>query len=182
MEFRLNLASRVYLDRRSVRRWVLMIGGLLGLLLAVNLLYGYRNLQQLHLVDGQLAELDSKLAAQRGRVPSTYSPERFAQVMGQVAAVNQIIDADQFRWTTMLGRLEELLPENVAIRSLQPNFKDRSLQVTAVGRDMTAMTELLDALLGSPDMDQAYLLNQALTEQADGEAVVQFSVVIKEAF
>jgi len=47
---------------------------------------------------------------------------------------------------------------------------------------MTAMTELLDALLVSPEMNQAYLLNQALAEQADGETVVQFSVVIKEAF
>ena len=182
MEFRLNLASRVYLDRRSVRRWVLMIGGLLGLLLAVNLLYGYRNLQQLHLVEGQLVELDSKLAAQRGRVPSTYSPERLAQVMGQVAAANQIIDADQFRWTTLLGRFEELLPEEVGIRSLEPDYQDRSLQVRAVASDMTAMTELLDALLASADMNQVYLLNQAQAVQANGETIVQFSVVIREAF
>jgi len=182
MKFCLNLASRVYLDRRSVRRWMLLIGGLLGLLLAVNLLYGFRNLQQLRQVDAQLAELDSKLAAQRGRVPSTYSPERFAQVMGHVAAANQIIDADQFRWTAMLGRLEELLPDNVAIRSLQPDFEERSLQVSAVARDMEAMTKLLDALLGSADMNQAYLLNQTLNEQADGETVMQFSVVIREAF
>jgi Tfp pilus assembly protein PilN len=182
MEFCLNLASRVYLDRRSVRRWLLLIGGLLGVLLAVNLLYGYRNLQQLRLVDAQLAELDSKLAAQRGRVPSTYSPERFSEVMGQIAVANQIIDADQFRWTAMLGRLEELLPDKVAIRSLQPNFADRSLQVSAVARDVEAMTKLLDALLGSADLSQAYLLNQALAEQADGEPVVQFSVVIRKAF
>lgn len=182
MEFRLNLASRVYLDRRSVRRWLLLIGGLLGVLLAVNLLYGYRNLQQMLLIDIQLAELDSKIAAQRGRAPSSYTPERFAQVMGRIAAANQIIDADQFRWTAMLSRFEALLPSNVAVRTLQPNFQDRSLQVSAVARDMAAMTALLDALLGSADMHQAYLLNQALTEQADGETVVQFSLVIREAF
>jgi len=182
MEFRLNLASRDYLDRRSVRRWLLLIGGLLGVLLAVNLLYGYRYLQQKRLVDAQLAEINSKLAAQHGRAPSTYTPERFAQVMGQVAAANQIIDADQFRWTTLLGRFEELLPEEVGIRSLEPNYQDRSLQVSAVASDMTAMTELLDALLASADMNQVYLLNQAQAVQANGETIVQFSVVIREAF
>ena len=182
MEFRLNLASRDYLDRRSVRRWLLLIGGLLGVLLAVNLLYGYRYLQQMRLVDVQLAEINGKLAAQHGRTPSTYTPERFAQVMGQVAAANQIIDADQFRWTTLLGRFEELLPEEVGIRSLEPNYQDRSLQVSAVASDMTAMTELLDALLASADMNQVYLLNQAQAVQANGETIVQFSVVIREAF
>ena len=182
MEFRLNLASRVYLDRHSVRRWLLLIGALLGVLLAVNLLYGYRYLQQFHLVDAQLTEIDSKLAAQRGRAPSTYTPERFARVMGQIATANQIIDADQFRWTALLGRLEALLPEQVAIRSLEPNYQDRSLQVSAVASDMTAMTELLDALLASADMNQVYLLNQAQAEQANGETIVQFSVVIREAF
>jgi hypothetical protein len=47
---------------------------------------------------------------------------------------------------------------------------------------MTAMTELLDALLASADMNQVYLLNQAQAEQANGEMIVQFSVVIREAF
>lgn len=182
MEFRLNLASRVYLDRRSVRHWLLLIGGLLSVLLAVNLFFGYRHWQQLRLVDSQAAEVDSKLAAQRGQAPSAYSPERFARVMGQVGAANQIIDADQFRWTALFGRFEELLPDEVAIRSLQPNFRDRSLEVSLVARDMAAMTELLDALLASADMSQAFLQNQSLTEQADGGSVIQFSVVIREAF
>jgi Tfp pilus assembly protein PilN len=182
MEFRLNLASRGYLDRRSVRRWLLLIGGLLSVLLAVNLLYVYRHLHQLRLVDAQTAEIETKLAAQRGQVPSDYTPERFARVMASVGAANQIIDADQFRWTALFSRFEELLPDNVAIRSLQPNFKDRSLQVNLVARDMAAMTELLDALLASADMSQAYLQSQSLTEQVDGESVMQFSVVIREAF
>jgi len=182
MEFRLNLATRVYLDRRSVRHWLLLIGGLLSVLLTVNLFFGYRHWQQLRLVDSQTAEIVSQLAAQRGQTPSAYSPERFARVMDQVGAANRLIDADQFRWTALFGRFEELLPDKVAIRSLQPNFRDRTLQISLVARDMTAMTELLDALLISTDMSQAFLQNQSLAEQADGESVIQFSVVIREAF
>ena len=131
MEFRLNLASRVYLDRRSVRRWLLLVGGLLALFLASSLLYAYSNFAQLRLVD---------------------------------------------------SRLEKLLPDDVAIRSLQPNYRDHSLHITAVARDTAAMTGLLDALLASADMQQAFLLNQSPGEQPDGESVVQFTIVIREAF
>ena len=182
MEFRLNLASRVYLDRRSVRRWLLLTGGMLALVLATSLLYTWRNMQQLQLVDGRLAELDARMVAQRGQVASAYTPERFARVMAEVGAANQIIAADQFRWTALLGRLEELLPAEVAIRSLQPNYRDRSLQITAVASDTAALTGLLDALLASPDMQQAFLLSQATNVQPDGAPVVQFSIMIREAF
>lgn len=182
MHFRLNLASRVYLDRRSVRRWLLLIGGLLAVLLAANLFYGIRHARQLRLVDERLAEIDSKLMAQRGVEATAYTPESLARVKAQIGAANQMIDSDQFRWTALLGRFEALLPEDVAIRSLQPDYRDRSLQVTAVARDTAAMTALLDALLDSDDMKQAFLLNQSQAELPDGETVVQFSVVIKEAF
>ncbi|MCM2264510.1 MAG: PilN domain-containing protein [Desulfuromonadales bacterium] len=181
MHFRLNLASRTYLDRRSVRRWLLLVGGLLVLLLAVNLLYAWRNLQQLRQVDGRLTEIEGKLASQRGST-AIYTPESFARVMREIAAANKMIDADQFRWSGLLGRLEELLPDDVAIRTLTPNYKERSLQITAVARDTAAMTELLDVLLTSTDMSQVYLLNQASSEQPDGELVVSFSIVIREAF
>jgi hypothetical protein len=182
MEFRLNLASRAYLDRRSVQRWLLLVGALLALLLATSLLYAYRNVQQLRLVDSRLAEIEARLISQRGHTNTTYTPENFARVMGEIGAANQIIDADQFRWTALLGRLEELLPDDVAIRDLHPNYRDGSLQIKAIARDTEAMTRLLDALLATADMKEAYLLTQAAGEQSNGEAVIEFSIVIREAF
>ena len=182
MEFRLNLASRVYLDRRSVRRWLLLIGGMLALVLASSLLFSWRNVEQLQVVDSRLAEVDARLVAQRGQTAKAYTPEDFARVMKEIAAANQIIAADQFRWTVLLGRLEALLPDDVAIRTLQPNYRDRSLQITAVARDTGAMSRLLDVLLDSADMNQVFLFSQATGEQPDGESVVQFSIVIREAF
>jgi Tfp pilus assembly protein PilN len=182
MHFCLNLASRSYLDRRSARRWLLLIIGLMAVLLAVNLLYSWRNLQQMSQVNSRLLEIEGKVAAQRSSTATTYTPEQFNRVMAEISSANKMIDADQFRWSRLLGRLEELLPDKGAIRSLKPNYKDRSLQIAAVARDTTAMTELLDTLLASADMSQVYLLNQALVDQPDGETVVSFSIVIREAF
>lgn len=182
MHFHLNLASRTYLDRRSVQRWLLLAGGVLALLLLVNLLYAWRNVQQLRQVDAHLAEVEAKLLSHRGGAAKAYTPERFAQVMAEVGAANKMIDADQFRWSVLLGRLEELLPEDVAVRDLKPDFKTRSLEISAVARDTAAMTAMLDALLSSADMHKAHLRNQSWQDQADGESVLSFSVVILEAF
>ena len=182
MHFRLNLASRTYLDRRSTQRWLLLIMGLLATLLAVNLLYSWRNLQQMRQVNSRLMEIEGKVAAQRSNTATSYTPEEFNRVMAEISSANKMIDADQFRWSRLLGKFEELLPDEVAIRSLKPNYKDRSLQIAAVARDTAAMTELLDTLLTSADMSQVYLLNQTLADQPDGETVVSFSIVIREAF
>jgi len=182
MELRLNLASRFYLDRRSVRRWLLLLGGLLTVWLAVDLLYGYRYLQQWRQAGGYLEEIDSRLARERGVEVSGYTPEKLAQVKAQIGAANQIIVADQFRWTALLSRLEALLPDNVAIRSLKPDYSKRSLQLNLVARDTAAMTELLDALLNSEDMSQVFLASQSQNSREDGGSVVQFSLTVQEAF
>lgn len=182
MHFRLNLASRVYLDRRSVRRWLLLGSGLLALVLAANLLYALRNYQQLQQVNGHLGEIESKLASRKGSTATKYTPEGFARVMAQIGAANKMIEADQFRWSALLGRLEELLPEEVAIRTLTPDFKERSLEIKAVARDTAAMTALLDTLLASRDLNKVHLLDQSWEQPANGEATLSFSIVIQEAF
>jgi Tfp pilus assembly protein PilN len=182
MELRLNLASRFYLDRRSVRRWLLLLGTLLALWLAVDLLYGYRYLQQWWQAGRYLEEIDSRLVQERGVEVSSYTPEQFARVKEQIGIANQIIAADQFRWTALLSRFEALLPDSVAIRSLKPDYAKRTLQLSLVARDTAAMTELLDTLLNSEDMAQVFLSSQAQSGQAEGDSVVQFSLTIQEAF
>ncbi len=182
MELHLNLASRFYLDRRSVRRWMLLLGGALSVWLAVDLLYGYRYLQQWRQAGSYLEEIDQRLARARGVEVSGYTPEKLAQVKERIGAANQIIVADQFRWTALLSRLEALLPEDVAIQSLRPDYSKRTLQLTLVARDTEAMTELLDAMLASEDMAQVFLSSESQASQESGDSVVQFALTVQEAF
>jgi Tfp pilus assembly protein PilN len=182
MQFNINLASRNFLDRRSVRRWLSLISVLAMLLLMVNVGYAYISLQQLKRIDALLAELDTKLLAQRSETAVSYSPANLVKVMAEIEAANEIIAADRFRWTSLLSRLEQLLPDEVAVRSLTPNYRDRSLQVSAAAIDVKAMTEFLDNLLSSSDLKQAYLLSQSPVQQQESEVGVQFTLVIKEAF
>ncbi len=185
MELRLNLARKPYLNRKRVRFWLLLVCGVLGLLLALNLRYGYLNYQQMRVFDERFRELDEQVSTVQS-IPADYSPAAHAAVLGDVALANLIMDADRFRWTALLDRLERLLPADVSVRTLQPNFEKRSLQLTATARDVAAMTAFIDNLLQSDDLNQAFLLSHADTDDqqfgAAGAKVVGFTLEIREAF
>ena len=184
MEIKLNLASKIYLNRQSVRLWLLIASTLLIILLLLNLFYGLQGLKQLSVLDSRLNELELQVADVRG-APADYSPEKYQAIKGEVAVANQIVAADQFRWTELLSRFEDLVPKNVSLQSIQPNYKERSLNLRGVARDVTAMTGFMDNLLTSDDFKQAFLQQHAeIDVELQGRTQKQtgFSLVIREAF
>jgi Tfp pilus assembly protein PilN len=184
MEIKLNLASKPYLNRQIVRRCILFACTILVLLLVFNFYYLYQNYRQLGLLENLHAELEDQVASVPG-APASYSPANHAAVREQVTAANEVVAADQFRWTNLLSRFEKLVPVDVSLRSIRPDFKKRSVQLLCVARDVPAMTAFVDNLLGSEDFNQAYLQNHAEVEtQTNGrsQVMINFSLQIQEAF
>jgi Tfp pilus assembly protein PilN len=184
MEIKLNLASKPYLNRQNVRLWLLLLSALMVLLLLLNGSYGYRNYRQLELLDTRFQELNDQVSGIQG-ASADYSPEKLVSVKAEVELVNEIIDADQFRWTNLLSRFESVLPADVSIQSIQPNFKGRSVQLSGVARDLSALTEFVDNLLTSEDFNQAFLQNHGEVkneQKGGGQVMTGFSIVIREAF
>jgi Tfp pilus assembly protein PilN len=184
MEIKLNLSSKPYLNRQNVRLWILFACTLMVLLLIFNGLHGYQNYRQLGLLENLFEDLQAQVANIPG-APVSYSLENHAAVRAKVAQANEMAVADQFRWTTLLSRFEELIPGGVSLRSIRPNFKERSVQIACVARDLSSMTQFVDNLLGSDDLNQAYLKNHAEVEsQLNGGSQMQigFSLQIREAF
>ena len=186
MQIQLNLASKPYFSRQAVRLWLFVALGFLLVLLALNLLFAYQNFRQYRQVGIHLAELDKRIAEVQGITPGEFNPAAYDQTMEQVSELNRILEADQFRWTRLLSRLEELVPDDVSIRSLQPDFRNRSLKILAFSRDVQGMKDFLDAMLLSEDMNQAFLQNHQEIELKSpaGQAgrVISFALEIREAF
>ncbi len=184
MEIKLNLASKPYMNRQGIRLWLLLLCSVMGVLLVLNISYAYNSYQQLKVLDERFEELNEQVAGIQD-APAGFSPARHAAVKSEVVLINQIVAEDQFRWTGLLGRFEELVPENVSVSSIQPNFKERSVQLSGVARDMSALTKLLDNLLTSADFNKAYLLNHSEVERKQNgtsSVLTGFSLVIREAF
>lgn len=184
MEIKLNLASKPYLNRQSVRLWLISSCAFVALLLVLNCFYGYQNWSQLRLLDTRSQELEAQASGVQGD-SSEYTPEKYAVIRNEVALGNEIVAADQFHWTNLLSRFEELLPDDVSIRSIQPNFSEHSVQLACLASDVSEMTSFIDELLNSEDLNQAYLQSHGEVESdLGGKKRVQigFSLVIREAF
>lgn len=184
MEIKLNLTSRPYLNRQSIRLWLLFASAIMVLLLIFNGSYAYQNYQQLQLLDERFMELKGQAPESSG-VSTGYSPESLEEVQAEVSLVNEIIDSDQFKWTELLDRFEELTPADVRIISVQPNFSKKSVQLACRAKSISAMTEFMDNLLLSEDMNKAFLKNHGDVESQQGgirQTQVSFSLSIEEAF
>ena len=184
MEIKLNLASKPYLNRQIVRRWILFACSILVFFLISNFYYLYQNYRQLGLLENLQAELETQVSSVPG-APASYTLTNHAAVREQIVLANEIVSADHFRWTQLLSRFEELVPADVSLLSIRPDFKGRSVQLACVARDVPAMTAFVDNLLGSEDLNQAYLLNHVEVEtQSNGrsQVMINFSLQIQEAF
>jgi len=184
MEIKLNLASKPYLNRQNVRLWLLVLGILLLLLLLLNGSYWYTNYRQLQMLDKRFQELNDQVSGIHG-TSADYTPEKLVTVKVEVELANEIVAADRFRWTELLSRFESVLPDDVSIDSIQPNFKARTVQLSGVARDVSALTRFVDNLLATEDLNQAFLQRhgEIKQEQSNGSQVLTgFSIVIREAF
>ena len=134
MEIKLNLSSKPYLNRQSVRLWLLLSCVFMLLLLILNCSYAYQNWRQLSLLESRFLALGAQASDVQG-ASTGYTPEKHAAVKDEVALENEIVAADQFRWTALLSRFEELLPAEVSIRNIQPNFSEHSVQLACLASD-----------------------------------------------
>ncbi|WP_305043671.1 PilN domain-containing protein [Geoalkalibacter sp.] len=185
MKIALNLANRVYLNRRA---WTLGYGvaglALLGLLV-MNGVFFWQGRTQVAGLETTLAALRLDAAA-RGVGTVEVGPAAFQQLLREVALANSILESDSFRWTQLLDRFEDVIPEGVSLRSILPDYKTRALNLTAVARGLEEMTACLDQLMRSEHFRHTYLLRQEKTTVTDfagreREAVL-FSLVVREAF
>ncbi len=185
MKLTLNLASRTYLNRRGLTTlyWVLIAA--LVALLAFNLVFFYRSQAQARQIRGHLEELDRDLIKGQGEA-QTFNQTAYEALLASVEAANGIIAKDSFRWSELLGQLEQLVPAGVALRSIQPDFKAGSLTLQGVADDIPQLRTFLDQLVADERLGDATLLQQARIELQDPagqeSTVVAFSVAVKGAF
>jgi len=168
-----------------VRRWLFCLGAALAILLVLNLLNLFQGYSHYRQIGEYVSELQTRVSEVRNVSIEGFDSETYEKSLAQVDEINQILEADQFRWTSLLTRLEELLPDDVKINSIQPDFQKRSLKLSASSRDIKGMTDFLDALLQSPDMNQVVLQRHQEKATSNGlsrTTSIDFSLQVLEAF
>lgn len=182
MKLTLNLASRTYLNRRALVTFYWLVIAALVALLCFNLVFFLRSQTQARQIKAHLQELERDLAKGQGEVQA-FNQRDYETMLTQIEAVNGIIVKDSFRWSALLGHLETLVPEGVALRSIQPDFKTGVLELQGVAEDVPKLRRLLDQLVADERLGDVNLLQQAHVQEkrATGteSSLVAFSIVIQ---
>jgi type IV pilus assembly protein PilN len=172
MRFVLNLATKRYVDQRSV---TLILGSVVVLALLAALYNGFRiagNVQALQQVEGQLAAIAGSY--QKG---SGVSEKEYTALLGTIAQTNDILVRKGREWLLIFQRLEETVPDGVAITSLEPDMKAKNLKIQGVAGSFGRLRRFVENLQGSPHFRAVSLESHAENREGEmGRTTVTFTL------
>ncbi len=185
MRININLASNPYeAARQYARRMGMLVAGLT--VLAVGLL-GYILYQrsQTHDVDRQIAEARQEIAsldAEKAQAQATLNLPQNRDVADQSQFLNELFARKALSWTRVFSEMERLMPPNIHVMSMKPEFnRDHQLVLHVVvatsARDKAV--ELVRRMEKSPHFRSPQVeAENALGEGAGGPAGgnIQFDV------
>jgi len=180
------MASRRYINRRLLMRFNAVVITLLSLSLLGVVAYGL----QLY---GFVAQFRQHLAELRIDSPENVPPGEEAPSSVQIAQLEknlnfarEILKQNDFKWTSLLNRLETLAIEGIRVNTIEPDYAEGSLSLNALARDDQTFRDLLDRLLAAEEFSDVYLLEQSQVQVKDANnqerSAISFRIELKGAF
>lgn len=186
MNLTFNLATRLNQVRflaETLAKWLLpfLWAWLIYLLISQGVALRHRKSLMV-----KLAGVQAKVRADNPPVSRAISSEAIKRQEKDIVFIDALVAKDRFSWTELLGRLEQAMTAGITLTGIEPDYSDRSLQITGLAENVDALRAYLDSLLNSDSLNAAYLLrqdNKKIKDRFEREhPVVGFRVEIQKAF
>jgi type IV pilus assembly protein PilN len=179
MRLTINLATRIYLNMRRLNLIVAAALAVLGILLLLNLYLIVTGVRDKERLKGEIAQLEGKEKSEK----SAEIPEKdYQALIGRIRFANGIIERKTLDWLSLLDKLEGVVPEGVAITSVQPSPKEGNLKLSGVARNFGALRKFVETLEESGEFTGVYLLSHSEVEGPQGEKGTGFNISCKAKF
>ena len=174
MNFSINLATRVYVDFKKVNLCFLIAGVILSSWLFLSIYTFIDNSAELK----KFAEYKARLS--HGADTKKVSELDYTGFLANVENVNSILYRRSYDWLSLLSNLERLVPEGVALNSLEPSASDKgtTLRLSASARNFSGVRKFIENLESSQVFSEVYLTNQATTKEGTQKGL-NFTVTCK---
>ena len=175
MQFKINLATRIYINTRQLKYYT----ALALVLLLVILLFTIGNIAgrvgDIKHYSHQVGILDqqSKPATQG------VSEKEYNSLLPRIAFANSVIDKKRYNWLALLDKLEQVVPEGVAISSVEPDSKTNGLKLPGIARNFDRLRAFMEKLEDSKVFTDVYLMTQAETTFEDKTKGITFTLTCK---
>ncbi len=181
MKFKLNLATKIYINRRSLYFGYGTAIGFLLLILCLNVMNCTRLQGHIGQLEEYLKAFPESEALAKGGLKNV-SPS-LAKVIEDIRFANGILEKRRFHWTHFLDQLENLATEKIKIRSIQPNFGNKTVKLSGLAKDLQDLQKFLENLSAKAAFEDYFLLEQAQTtvgkKSSSVRNAVAFTVLVK---
>ncbi len=172
MRISVNLATRYYYDNRKINIAMAIAGALLLLLLVILIGVAVANFGEI----GRLRKEQAELDARQKKPGGTVSEKDYKALLSRIGEANAIIGKKAVSWLELLNRLEEVVPDGVAITSIDPDQKSQELKIDGAARSFASLRLLLENMERSPNFPNVLLLNQKELKVRDKQQGISFAI------
>jgi type IV pilus assembly protein PilN len=179
MRLTINLATRIYLNMRRLNIFMAAALALMGALLLFNLYLIATGLIEKGRMKREIAEIEGKAKNEKSaEIPA----KEYQALIDRIRFANGIIERKTFDWLSLLDKLEGVVPDGVAITSVQPSPKEGDLKLSGVARNFGALRKLVENLEESGVFTGVYLVSQSDVQGPQGEKGTGFNISCKAKF
>ena len=172
MLFKINLATKIYINTR-----LLKLCSMAAIFLLISFLF--LNVTNIAAKAGEMKSLANRLAAMDNKIKGVnkdVSEKEYTALLARINFANAIIEKKMYNWLELLDRLEIVVPEGVAISSLEPDAKSRVLKLAGIARNFKNLRIFMERLEDSGYFTDLYLMNQGDVKLGDSTQAISFNL------
>jgi type IV pilus assembly protein PilN len=175
MLFKINLATKIHVNTRLLRVCTLSTLILCTIVLFYNVTTISSRFGEMKSLSNKLGVMDEKVKVSGKAI----SEKEYTALLARIDFANSVIEKKMFTWLALLDKLETVVPDGVAISSVDPDQKGQILRLSGVGRNFKKLRLFMENLEDSKNFTEVYLMNQANANLDDGTQGVTFSLTCK---
>ncbi len=175
MRFKINLATRTYIDKKKANRAIVVAIAIMVLLLLVQIKIYSSNL-------GEISRFNSLKTAEEARnkkkLPE-FSEKDYLKLTENIKFCNGLIEKKTYDWVGLLNRLESVVPDGLTLTSLEPDSKEHKLKLEGNSLNFGALRHFMENLEASEFFSDIYLYKQDESEKEDKRKLISFTIECK---
>jgi type IV pilus assembly protein PilN len=175
MQFKINLATRTYINKKKVNSTIAAAIMVLLFLFLVQIKIYSRNA-------GEISRISSlKTADDAGfkkKVPG-FTEKDYVKLTNDIKFCNSLIEKKTYDWVGLLNRLESVVPDGLTLTSLEPDSEEHTLKLTGNSLNFGVMRHFMENLEASDFFSNVYLYKQDEKETKENQKLLSFTISCK---
>jgi type IV pilus assembly protein PilN len=173
MRFKINLATRTYVNAGQLKAAIVAAVALLVLLLLINI-------QRLAANAGETKRLQNELGVSKGG--RVVTDQEYQGILARIKFANGVIEKKTFDWLALLDKLEIVVPDGISLTKIEPDIRENGLKVSGVARNFNNLRHFMENLEGSATFTNVYLLGQGLPGNGENSKGITFNIACQVDF